>query len=198
MKLYYSPGTCSLSPHILLRETGTPFEAVKVSLATHKTEAGADYYAINPKGAVPALELDDGSVLTEGAAIVQYIGDKAGNAMMPAAGTMDRYRQNEWLNYISTEVHKGFSGLFNKELAAKSGDVIKAKLATQLAYLDTHFAKHDYLMGTQFTAADAYAFTVLGWGQYVGVDTNAYANVAKFQARIGARPKVQETLTAEG
>ena len=185
MKLYYSPGACSLSPHIVLRETGAKFELVKVDTSTHKTEAGADYYAINPKGAVPALQLDNGEVLTEGAVIVQYVGDHAKDhdvTVMPKAGTMERYRQAEWLNWIASEFHKPMGSLFGKDMAAKAGDLIKANVDKKAAYLDKHLAKHDYLTGKTFTAADAYAFTILSWAPHVGVDLGKHANVAAFQA----------------
>lgn len=198
MKLYYSPGACSLSPHIVLREVGQKFDLVKVDLGTHKTAAGEDYYKINPKGAVPALQLDDGSLLTEGAAIVQYIGDQAaGSTLMPKAGTLERYREIEWLNWIAAEMHKSMGGLFNKDLAAKAGDIIKQRIAAQLAILEKHLAKNDYLLGKTFTAADAYAFTVLGWGQYVGVDIKAYPSVAAYVGRVAQRPAVQAALKAE-
>lgn len=199
MKLYYAPGACSMSPHIVLREAGQKFDLVKVDLGTHKTESGADYKKINPKGAVPALELDNGEVLTEGAVIVQYVADHAKNTqLMPAAGSMERYREAETLNWIAAEFHKSMGSLFNKELAEKAGDLIKTRIAGQLAYLEGRLQGKDYLVGNHFTAADAYAFTILGWGQYVGVDASAYPNVKAYMGRIGARPTVQATLKAEG
>jgi len=201
MKLYYGPGLCSLSPHIVLRETGTKFDLVKVSLADHKTETGEDYYAINPKGAVPALQLDNGEVLTEGAVIVQYVGDHAKDkdvSVMPKAGTMERYREIEWLNWIASELHKSYSPLFNKAFAEKAGDIQRANIEKKVAHLDKHFAGNEYLLGKTFTAADAYAFTVLGWSPHVGIDLSKHKNVTAFQARIGARPAVQAALKAEG
>jgi glutathione S-transferase len=198
MKLYYSPGACSLSPHIALREAGQKFDLVKVDLGTKKTEKGEDYYLINAKGAVPALQLDNGSVLTEGAAIVQYVGDHAeGSSLVPKAGTMERYREVEWLNWIAAELHKSMGSLFNKDMAAKSGEIIKKRIDAHLAYLDKHLAKNDYLLGPHFTAADGYAFTILGWAPHVGVDTSKYKNVAAFIERVGKRPAVQAALKAE-
>lgn len=199
MKLYYAPGACSMSPHIVLREAGQKFDLVKVDLGTHKTESGADYYAINPKGAVPALELDNGEVLTEGAVIVQYVGDLAKNTqLMPAAGSMERVRENETLNWVAAEFHKSMGSLFNPALAEKAGDILKTRIAGQLKYLDGRLQGKDYLVGSNFTAADAYAFTILGWGQHVGVDVNTYPNVKAYIGRIAARPSVQATLKAEG
>ena len=199
MKLYYAPGACSMSPHIVLREAGQKFDLVKVDLGTHKTESGADFYKINPKGAVPALELDNGEVLTEGAVIVQYVGDHAKNTqLMPAAGSMERVRENETLNWIGAEFHKSMGSLFNPALAEKAGDIIKTRIGGQLKYLDGRLQGKDYLVGSHFTAADAYAFTILGWGQHVGVDVNTYPNVKAYIGRIAARPSVQATLKAEG
>lgn len=199
MKLYYAPGACSLSPHIALRETGQKFDLVKVDLGTHKTEKGANYYEINPKGAVPALELDSGQILTEGAAIVQYIGDHAPNSgIMPKAGTMERYREQEWLNWVATELHKGMGSLFNKELAEKAGDVIRKKVDGTVAHLDKHLAKNEFILGKSFTAVDAYAYTVLGWGKYTGVDVSKHKNVTAFVGRVESRPAVQAALKAEG
>jgi glutathione S-transferase len=198
MKLYYSPGACSMSPHIVLHESGLPFEIVKVDLSSHKTADGQDFYAINPKGAVPALQLDSGEMLTEGSAIVQYVSDHSGNTVVPAAGTMARYRQIEWLNYVASELHKSMGSLFNKEMATKAGDTIRANVGKKLAFLDQLLGRQDYLTGATFSAADAYAFTVLGWGTHVGVDVSQYPNVAKYLGRIAARPSVQAALKAEG
>jgi glutathione S-transferase len=201
MKLYYSPGACSLASHITLRETGAKFDLVKVNLADHKTEAGVDFYTINAKGAVPALQLDNGEVLTEGALIMQYVGDHAKDKdvhVMPKAGTMERYREAEWLNWIASEFHKPMGSLFNKDMASKAGDVIKANIDKKLAHLDKHLANHEYLMGKQFTAADGYVFTVLSWASHTGVDLSKYKHVTAFHARVGARPAVQAALKAEG
>ena len=199
MKLYYSPGACSLSPHIVARETGQKIELIKVDLATKKTEKGDDFRKVNPLGYVPALVLDSGEVLTEGPAIVQYLADKApASGIAPANGTPERYKQQQWLNHISTELHKGMGSLFNEDMAKAAGGMIKAKLADRIEALDKHLAGKDFIMGQQFTAADAYAFTVLGWGKYVGVDVEKYHNVKAYMARVGSRPKVQEALKAEG
>ena len=199
MKLYYSPGACSLASHILLNETGSKHELVKVNLGEHKTETGEDFYAINPKGAVPALKLDNGEVLTEGAAILQYVGDHAaGSTVMPKAGSMERYRQAEWLNWIASEFHKPMGSFFNKAMTEKAGDLNRANVENKLAHLDKHLAGHDFLMGKAFTAADAYAFTVLTWAGASGVDTAKYKNVAAYKERVGARPAVQKAMKAEG
>jgi glutathione S-transferase len=188
-----------MHPHIVLHETGAKFDAVKVDLASHKTEKGEDYYAVNPKGAVPALQLDNGDILTEGAAIAQYIGDHAnGSTIMPKAGSADRYKEIEWLNWIATELHKGFSPLWNKDHAAKAGDIVKGNLAKRLAHLDKHLAGRDFILGNTFTAADAYAFTILGWAPHTGVDLSGYKNLGAYLGRIAARPAVQATLKAEG
>src|SRR5208283_4742650 len=192
MKLYYSPGACSLSPHIVATEAGIPVELEKVNLAEHKTESGADYYKVNPKGYVPALGLDDGSVLTEGPAIVQYLADQnPASGLAPKAGTIERYRLQEWLTFIGTELHKSFGPLFNK---ASSDEVKNAAKA----YINERLANRQYLLGSNFTVADAYAFTIINWTNFVGIDLKAYPNVAAYQARVGGRPKVYETLKAEG
>jgi glutathione S-transferase len=199
MKLYYSPGACSLASHILLNETGTKHEAIKVNLGEHKTEKGEDYYGINPKGAVPALRLDNGEVLTEGAVILQYVGDHAaGSNVMPKAGSMERYRQAEWLNWIASEFHKPMGSFFNKAMTEKAGDLNKITVDKRLAHLDKHLADHEFLMGKTFTAADAYAFTILSWGGHAGIDTSKYKNVSAYMARVGARPSVQSAMKAEG
>jgi len=199
MKLYYSPGACSLSPHIVLREAGVKFDLIKVNLADHKTEAGEDFYAVNPKGQVPTLKLDNGHVLTEGAIIAQYVGDHAPEShVVPKAGSFERYREAEWLNWIASEFHKPMGSLFNKDMAGKAGDLIKANIGRKLDYLESHLAKHEYLVGGHFTAADAYAFTILSWAGHVGVDLSKHAHVVAYQARIGARPAVQAALKAEG
>jgi glutathione S-transferase len=199
MKLYYSPGACSLSPHIVASEAGLAIDLEKVNLAEHKTESGQDYMAVNPKGYVPALRLDDGSVLTEGPAIVQYLADqKPASGLAPALGTIDRYRLQEWLNFIATELHKSFSPLFNK---ASSDDVknrAKTSINKRLGYLNDRLASRQYLMGGNFTVADAYAFTIVNWTNFVGIDLKPYPNVGAYMGRIAARPKVQETLKAEG
>jgi glutathione S-transferase len=198
-KLYYSPGACSLSPHIVLRESGLPFQLVLASTKTKKLADGTDYWGINPKGYVPLLELDDGQRLTEGPVIVQYIADQApASGLAPAAGTMARYRVMEWLNFITSELHKGFSPLFNPAMPEEAKVLARAKLTERLSWVDGQLAGKSYLMGDGFTVADAYLFTVAGWGQYVGVDIKPMANLSAYMARVAARPAVQEALKAEG
>jgi glutathione S-transferase len=199
MKLYYSPGACSLSPHIVLHEAGLPFTPVLASTKTHQLADGTDYYGINPKGYVPLLELDDGQRLSEGPAIVQYIADQVPDKkLVPAAGTMARYRAMEWLNFITSELHKTFSPLFNKEFPEAGKDFFKKKLAQRLAWVDGELAGKNYLLGDQFSVPDAYLFTVAGWGQYVGVDIKHLPNLSAFMARMAARPAVQAAMKAEG
>jgi glutathione S-transferase len=199
MKLYYSPGACSLSPHIVASEAGISLELEKVDLASHKTESGQDFTAVNPKGYVPTLRLDDGSILTEGPAIVQYLADqKPATGLAPAAGTMERYRLQEWLTFIGTELHKSFGTLFNKASVDDAKQMAKANIAKRLGYLNDQLANRQFLLGGNFTVADAYAFTIVNWTNFVGIDLKPYANVGAYMARVGARPKVQETLKAEG
>ena len=199
MKLYYSPGACSLSPHIVASEAGIPVELEKVDLASHKTESGQDFTTINPKGYVPALRLDDGSVLTEGPAIVQYLADqKPATGLAPAAGTIERYRLQEWLTFIGTELHKSFGTLFNKASSDDAKQMSKANIGKRLSYLNDQLANRQFLLGGNFTVADAYAFTIVNWTNFVGIDLKPYPSVAAYMARVGARPKVQETLKSEG
>ncbi len=199
MKLYYSPAACSMAAHITAREAGVPVTPVKVDLRTHRTEAGADYYAINPKGYVPALELPDGGVLTEVAAIVQYLADQQpASGLAPAAGTLERYRLQEWLTFISSELHKGLGPLWYPDTLAETKKSIKEKVAKRLAYLEGVLSGRPYLMGERFTAADAYAFTILNWTTLLGVDVAPYPKLRAYVDRVAARPKVQETLQAEG
>jgi glutathione S-transferase len=199
MKLYYSPAACSLSPHIVATEAGIPIELEKVDLASHKTEGGQDYMAINPKGYVPALRLDDGSVLTEGPAIVQYLADqKPASGLAPGAGTIDRYRLQEWLTFIGTELHKNFGTLFNKAAGDDAKQLAKGNIAKRLGYVNDQLASRQFLLGGNFTVADAYAFTIVNWTNFVGIDLKPYPNIVAYMARVGARPKVQETLKAEG
>ncbi|QPF71573.1 glutathione transferase GstA [Roseateles sp. DAIF2] len=199
MKLYYSTGACSLSPHIVLREAGLPFELVLASTKTHKLQDGTDYYTINAKGYVPLLELDGGERLSEGPAIVQYIADQVpAKQLAPANGTLARYRLQEWLNFITTELHKGFSPLFNAAMPEEAKALFRAKLAERFSWVDAQLEGRQYLMGEQFTVADAYLFTVSNWGQYVGVDLGGYPNLVAYRARVAARPAVQEALKAEG
>ena len=199
MILYYSPGACLLSPHIVAREAGIPIELEKVNLADHKTETGQDYMTINPKGYVPALRFDDGSLLTEGPAIVQYLADqKPGSALVPAAGTLERYRVQEWLTFIGTELHKTLGSLFNPATSDEAKATAKTAIAKKLTYLNDQLAKKQYLMGGNFTVADAYAFTVVNWTNFLGIDLKAYPNLVAYMGRVGGRPKVQEALKAEG
>ena len=199
MKLYYSPGACSLSPHIVLHESGLAFEAVMASTKSHKLQDGTDYYSINPLGYVPLLELDDGTRLSEGPAIVQYIADQVPEKnLAPANGTLARYQLQSWLNFIGTELHKGFGPLFNPATPADFKPVVIERLKSRLAWVDQQLAGKSYLMGEQFTVADAYLFTVTGWGGFVGVDISNLANIAAFRQRMSARAGVQAALRAEG
>jgi glutathione S-transferase len=200
MKLYYAPGACSLAPHIVGHEAGLDLELVKVDLGAHKvSENGGDYYQVNPKGYVPAIQLKDGQLLTEVATLVQYLADqKPESGLAPAAGTMERYRLMEWLTFVSSELHKGIGGLFNPKLADDAKQVLKEKAGTRLAWLDKELAGRDFLTGSRFTAADAYAFTVLRWTTPLGIDLTAFPNIRAYMDRVSARPKVQDALRAEG
>ncbi|HVJ62478.1 MAG TPA: glutathione transferase GstA [Tahibacter sp.] len=198
MKLYFSPGACSLSPHIVLRELGIDFTPVKVDLGTKKTADGADFKAINPKGYVPAIELDNGQVLTEGPAIVQFLADSKPEAgLVPAAGTWERYRVQEMLNFISTEIHKQFSPLFNAANPDSVKDAQKAKLAQRFDEIEPVLAKQPYLNGQTFGVADAYFFTVLGWSKYFNIDLARWPGISAFVERTAARPAVVAALAFE-
>jgi glutathione S-transferase len=199
MKLYYYPGACSLAPHIVAREAGIPLTLEKVDLANRTTETGASYLAINPKGYVPALGLQDNSVLTEASAIIQYLADSQTAAdLAPAAGTIERYRLLEWLGFISTEIHKGFGPLWNPATPDAVKAATKERLATRFAYLDEKLGSQSFLMDAKFTIADAYLFTVVNWTNFHGIDLSPFPNLQAFQARIAARPAVQQALEAEG
>jgi len=200
MKLYFKAGSCSLSPHIVLLEAGLPFELVEVDLATKRTKDGADYRAINPKGSVPALELEDGQLLTEGAVIVQYLADrKPAAGLVPASGTLERYRLQEWLNYIASEIHKNFSPLFNPKAPDEWKAVVKdVLLAQRFAFLANHLDSNVFLMGDAFSVADAYLFTVLNWTKRVGIDLGQWPALAAFLQRVAARPAVLAAMKAEG
>ena len=199
MKLYYSPGACSLAPHIVAREAGLPVTLEKVNLADRTTETGANFATINPKGYVPAVALDDGSVLTEAAAILQYLADRQpGAGLAPANGTTERYRLIEWLTFISSELHKGFGPLWNPATPDSVKASTKDRLATRFAYLDETLARQPYLMGETFTIADAYLFTVVNWTNFHGIDLSPFPNLQAFQARVASRPSVQQALEAEG
>jgi glutathione S-transferase len=199
MKLYYSPGACSLAPHIVLREAGFAFDLEKVDLKGKTTAAGEDYLAINAKGAVPALKVESGDVLTEGPAITQYLADlKPESGLAPKAGTFDRARLQETLNYLTSELHKAFGPLFGGG-SDEAKAAAKETIGKKLAYLETLFADgRDYLGGSQFSVADAYLFVLQNWTGFVGIDLKQWPKLAAFQARVGARPKVQEALIAEG
>jgi glutathione S-transferase len=199
MKLYYSAGACSLSPHIVLLEAGLPYTLVKTDLKTKKTEGGADYLTINSKGAVPAVELDDGRVLTEGPAIVQYLADqRPESGLAPRAGTFERYQLMEILNYITSEVHKGFSPLFNPESSAELKQASVSALSKKFDWLTGFLGNKTFLLGNTFTVADAYLFTVLKWTRIVKIDLAKWPPLAAYQARIAQRPQVQAALKEEG
>jgi len=199
MKLYFYPGACSLAPHIVLREAGFSFDLEQVDLGTKLTAGGEDFSKINPKGYVPALKLDDGEVLTEVAVILQYLADhKPASGLEPGVGTMERYRVMEWLNFITSELHKGFSPLFNPAMPEEAKVLSRARLTDRLSWVDTQLEGKSYLMGDGFTVPDAYLFTVAGWGKYVGVDIAPMKNLSAYMARVAARPAVQAALKAEG
>lgn len=199
MKLYYSPGACSLSPHITLHESGLKFEHVLAPTKTHKLEDGTDYYSINPLGYVPLLELDDGTRLTEGPAIVQYIADQVPDKQLaPANGTVARAQLQSWLNFIATELHKGFSPLFNPATPAEYKTVVIDRLQSRLKWVDGELAGKAYLMGERFSVADPYLFTITGWAPHVGVDIFGLANLTAFRGRVAARPAVQAAMKEEG
>ncbi len=199
MKLYYSPGACSLSPHIVFKESGLAFEAIAAPTKTHQLADGTDYYTINPLGYVPYLVLDDGRTLHEGPVIVQYIADLVPNKQLaPANGTWERYKLQEWLNTIGTELHKGFSPLFAPNMPAEAKEISKTRLNSRLKWFDGELAGKNYLMGDTFTVADAYLFVVASWSKHVGVDISALGNLNAFLARVAARPAVQEAMRAEG
>jgi len=199
MQLYYAPGACSLSPHIVLRETNSAFDLVKVDLQTKTTADGRDFRAVNPSGYVPALALDDGTVLTEGPAIIQYVADLGGaSELAPANGTLARYKLQETLNFISTELHKGYSPLFNPRMPEAAKALARERIAERLATIEARLTDRAYLMGAGFTLADAYLFTVLSWSGLVGVDLTPFPRIADYLDRIRARPTVVAAMKAEG
>lgn len=199
MKLFYSPAACSLSPHIVLCELGLPHSLERVDLKTHTTASGEDFHTINPKGYVPALQLDDGQLITEGPAILQYLAEqKSAVGLMPPAGTLERIRVLEWLTFIGTELHKNFGPLFKPDSSADWKAAAKVNLEKHLAYVNQALTGRDYLIGTQFCIADAYLFTVVSWTRFVGIDLTAWPALAALQQRMAARPAVQEALRAEG
>lgn len=198
MKLYFGPGTCSLSPHIIMREAGLNFEGIKVNIRTHKLPDGGDFYQINPKGYVPVLELDSGQRLTEGAVVVQYLADLKPEAnLLPPQGSFERYRALEWLNFIATELHKGHNPLFHKELGEPAVEAAFKKVNDAYTYVSEQLGSKDYLLGSQFTVADAYLFTILTWASFVKIDLPKWPNLAAYKARVAARPSVIATLEAE-
>lgn len=199
MKLYYSPGACSLSPHIVLRESGLDFEIEKVDLGTKKTETGKDFFSISENGYVPALEIERGVVLTEGPAIVQYIADLVPTKKLaPTNGTIDRYRLQSWLGFINSELHKGFGALFNPATPGEYKSIATSALSTRFGTADKRLANHDYLLGSHFSVADAYLFVVCSWTGYVGIDLKQWPGLARHSARVGSRPAVQAAMKAEG
>jgi glutathione S-transferase len=199
MKLYYTPGACSLSPHIALLEAGLPYSLCKVNLQDKKLESGEDFNSINGKGYVPALQLDDGQLLTEGSAIVQYIADRNPAAgLAPAAGSAERYKLQEWLNFISTEIHKGMGSMFNPAQTPEWKESVKATLGKRLDWLSKQIEGKQYLLGDKFSVADGYLFTVLNWAGMVKFDLGKWPVIQQYAARVGQRPKVVEALKAEG
>jgi glutathione S-transferase len=199
MKLYFKPGACSMAPHIALRETGRAFELEKVDLARHQTAAGEDYLRINPKGYVPALQLDDGTVLTEVGVVLQYIADQQPASLLaPKAGTMERYRLMEWLNFLATEVHKPFGPYFNPRASQEIKEYSLRLLTRRLGYLDAQLNGRPCLTGDRFTVADCYLFTLLNWCNLHQIDLARWPALKDYMTRIAARPSVRETMQAEG
>jgi glutathione S-transferase len=199
MKLYFSPGACSMASHIVLFDTGLPFTTEQVDLRTRRTASGADFMQINPKGYVPALELKDGTVLTEGPAIVQFLADLApASNLAPANGTLERYELIALLNFISSELHKNFSPLFDPQASAETQQQRRAALGKRYAYIEQVLAGQDYLTGTHFTVADAYLFTVSNWAGRVHVDLSGFPNLQAWLVRVAMRPAVQQAMLAEG
>jgi len=199
MKLYYSPGACSLSPHIALLEAGLPYDLVKVDLRAKKLENGDDFLKVNPKGQVPALALDSGELVTEGPVIVQMIADKApAKNLAPARDSAERYKLLEWLNFITGELHKNFSPMFNPAIPDEVKNVFRERIMGKFKYLDAQLDGRDYLMGKQFSVADGYLYTMLRWADGHKFDLSGLKNLMAFKERVAARPKVQEALTKEG
>ncbi len=199
MKLYYKAGACSLSPHIVLREAGLDFTISKVDLVTKRTEQGESLFELNPKGQVPTLVLDDGTVLTEGAVIVQYIADqKPDRQLMPEPGTLARYHALEWLNYIATELHRGLSPLFNAKIPEEYKVLQREAVSKKLAYLDDSLKDKPFLLGQRFCVADAYLFTMMSWAKALKFDLSKYENLGAYIERVAARPAVDAALAAEG
>jgi glutathione S-transferase len=199
MKLYFTPGACSMAPHIVLREAGITFDLEKVHLATKQTAHGEDYAKINPKGYVPAIRLDDGQILTEAAVILQYLADqKPESGLAPKPGTMDRYRLMEWLNFVTSEIHKQFGPLFNPKVTGEWKENQMKMLRRRFDYLTERFTGKQYLMGDKFTVADAYLFTILNWSNFLKFDLGRWPTLKDYMARVGARPAVKEAMKVEG
>ncbi len=199
MKLYFAPGACSLSPHIVLEEAGIAAETEQVNNQEKTTKSGADYWRINPKGQVPALQLDSGEMLTEGPVIVQYLADqKPASGLVPPAGTIERYRVQEWLNFITSELHKSFGPIFRPTTPDAFKTISKENLGKRFDWLDKQLAGRQYLMGEKFTVADAYLFTVLRWTARIQIDLGQWPNLKAYVDRVAARPKVQAAMKAEG
>lgn len=199
MKLFFSPAACSLSPHIVLRESGLPFELVRVDMVARKTADGADYSKLNPKGQVPALQLDDGQIITEGPVIVQYVADQVpAKKLVPAAGSIDRYRVQEWLNFTCSEIHKNFGLIFKFKEVEGLAPALIGLINERLRYVEQQLAGKEYLVGNTFTVADAYMFTALSWCKFLGIEWTELPAITAYNARIAARPAVLEALQAEG
>jgi glutathione S-transferase len=199
MKLYYSPGACSLSPHIVACEAELPVELIKVDLDSKLTETGEDFRQLNPNGYVPLLILDDGNRLTEGPAIVQYLADQAPDKkIIPTAGTFERYKLQQWLNFISTEIHKSFSPLFNSAAPESAKQLATSILMTRLETVAEQLSSQPYLLGENFSVADAYLFVTLSWGKYVDIDISRWPALARYAERISERPAVQKAMKEEG
>jgi glutathione S-transferase len=199
MKLYFAPGTCSMSPQIVAAEAGIPVDLVKVDIHTHKLPDGADYYAINGKGSVPVLALDDGSTLTEGPVIVQYLADKApASGLAPAAGTLERYRLQEWLNFLTSEIHKTLGTLFDKSITAEFRAATLDRLGKKFTWIEKQLGTKHYLTGDKFSVADAYLFTLLSWHDWLKIDLKQWPVLQQFFDRVKARPKVREVLHMNG
>jgi glutathione S-transferase len=199
MKLYFAPGACSLSPHIVLEEAGIAAETEQVNNQEKKTKSGKDYWTVNPKGQVPALQLDSGEMLTEGPVIVQYLADQnPASGLVPPAGSIERYRVQEWLNFITSELHKSFGPIFRPTTPDAYKTISRENLGKRFDWLDKQLAGKQYLMGDKFTVADAYLFTVLRWSPRVEIDIAKWANLKAYVDRVAARPKVQAAMKAEG
>jgi glutathione S-transferase len=199
MKLFFSPAACSLSPHIVLRESGLPFELVRVDMVARQTADGADYSKLNPKGQVPALQLDDGQIITEGPVIVQYVADQVpAKKLVPAVGSIDRYRVQEWLNFTCSEIHKNFGLIFKFKEVEGLAPALIGLINERLSYLEQQLTGKEYLVGNTFTVADAYMFTALSWCKFLQIDLAPLPSITAYNARIAARPAVIEALQAEG